>query len=133
MVDTNKKQIIDTNSLNNLCENNNIKNLVKLSENIDLCLFNKKYNKWNIKPKDKLLKECIKKKQNEIKNASHMLSNLAKLSSNIDINPVYNNLNEKINNIDNVIKYINDTDININKKNLHDTDTEKYIESYSNC
>ena len=127
MDDTNK---IDEYSLNRLCNDNNIKNLVKLSADIDLCVFNKKYNKWNIKPKNKLLKECEKIKKTEVKNVSYMLSNLAKLSSNnIDIDPLYN----KIKNIDTVINYINNTDININTKKKNKVESEKYIESYSNC
>ena len=127
-MDTTNK--IDECSLNRLCENNNIKNLVQLSADIDLCVFNKKYNKWNVKPKDKLLKECEKIKKSEVKNVSYKLANLAKLSSNnIDIDPLYN----KIKNIDTVINYINNTDINIDTIKKNKIESEKYIESYSNC
>jgi hypothetical protein len=47
--------------------NNNIKNLILLSSNIDLNLFNKKKNKWVLKNKDKLLKDYEKIKKKELK------------------------------------------------------------------
>jgi len=47
--------------------NNNIKNLILLSNNKDLNLFNKKKNKWVLKNKDKLLKDYEKIKKKELK------------------------------------------------------------------
>ena len=51
----------------NLPINNNIKNLILLSSNTDLNLFNKKKNKWILKNKDKLLKDYEKIKKKELK------------------------------------------------------------------
>ncbi len=51
----------------NLPINNNIKNLILLSSNTDLNLFNKKKNKWVLKNKDKLLKDYEKIKKKELK------------------------------------------------------------------
>jgi hypothetical protein len=51
----------------NLSINNNIKNLILLSNNTDLNLFNKKKNKWVLKNKDKLLKDYEKIKKKELK------------------------------------------------------------------
>jgi len=51
----------------NLPINNNIKNLILLSRNTDLNLFNKKKNKWVLKNKDKLLKDYEKIKKKELK------------------------------------------------------------------
>ena len=47
--------------------NNNIKNLILLSSNTDLNLFNKKKNKWVLKNKNKLLKYYEKIKKKELK------------------------------------------------------------------
>ena len=47
--------------------NNNIKNLILLSSNTDLNLFNKKKNKWVLKNKNKLLKDYEKIKKKELK------------------------------------------------------------------
>ena len=51
----------------NLPINNNIENLILLSSNTDLNLFNKKKNKWVLKNKDKLLKDYEKIKKKELK------------------------------------------------------------------
>jgi len=51
----------------NLPINNNIKNLILLSSNTDLNLFNKKKNKWILKNKEKLLKDYEKIKKKELK------------------------------------------------------------------
>jgi hypothetical protein len=51
----------------NLSMNNNIKNLILLSSKTDLNIFNKKKNKWELKSKDKLLKDYEKIKKKELK------------------------------------------------------------------
>ena len=51
----------------NLPINNNIENLILLSSNTDLNLFNKKKNKWVLKNKDKLLKDYERIKKKELK------------------------------------------------------------------
>ena len=120
---------VDTNYINNLCKNSNLKNLINLSIQTDLYIFDKKRKKNKLKDKICLLKECDKIKKKEIKNSSHMLSNLAKICKNNDdiydnpvtekIKNIYKDLENKINNIDkivNVIKIIDIDDTN-NSKN----------------
>ena len=67
---------IDKNMLTDLCKNNSLKNLINLSTQTDISVFNN--NK--LKKKEKLLKECEKIKKQELKKSSTMLSNLAKLN-----------------------------------------------------
>jgi hypothetical protein len=115
---------IDKSILNNLCQNNNLKNLINLSTVTDLYIFNKKNKKWKLKSKDKLLKECETIKKKEIKTTSNMLANLAKLNNNYEttnIKHICENLNNKITNIDNVIKCIE----------LLDTNTENNYDSFN--
>ena len=59
---------------------NNLKNLINLSSQYDIKLFNKK--KMSIKSKDILVKEFEKRKNKEVKNSSYILSNLSKISNN---------------------------------------------------
>jgi hypothetical protein len=101
---------VDKNLILNLCKNNNLKNLIKLSTVSDLYIFNKKNKKWYLKSKEKLLKECENIKKKELKTSSIMLSNLAKLNTIQDISNVKDiceNLQTKISNLDNLIKCIN--------------------------
>lgn len=137
---------IDKIILNNLCENENLKNLINLSTQTNLYIFNKKNNKWILKSKNKLIKECNKIKKKELKNSLSMLSNLAKLNvdSNIKNNQstsikyIYLNLENKIDSIEKIIDCVNNLDTNpstkcdyINIPSLsHKND---YIECYSNC
>jgi hypothetical protein len=160
--------LVDTNYINNLCKNSNLKNLINLSIQTDLYIFDKKKKKNKLKNKLSLLKECDKIKKKEIKNSSNMLSNLAKICKNNDdiynnpvtekIKNIYKTLENKINNIDeivNVIKIIDIDDANNSKSyeidNLNESifinlnniegdittvrapSSEKYIEFYSNC
>lgn len=125
---------VDKNLISNLCKNNNLKNLIKLSTVSDLYIFNKKNKKWYLKSKEKLLKECENIKKKELKTSSTMLSNLAKLNTIQDVSKIKDiceNLQTKISNLDNLIKCINhiessvdniiqisyEHDENINKKN----------------
>lgn len=101
---------VDKNLISDLCKNNNLKNLIKLSTVTDLYIFNKKNKKWHLKSKDKLLKECENIKKKELKTSSTMLSNLAKLNTFQDISEVKDicdHLQNKISNLDNLINCIN--------------------------
>lgn len=101
---------VDKNLLENMFKNNNLKNLINLSTKTDLYVFNRKNKKWQLKSKDKLLKECDQIKKKDIKESSLMLSNLAKLSKINEYNSVsdiYNNLQSKIANIDKIVDCIN--------------------------
>jgi len=154
--------LVDKNLIDNLYKNNNLRNLINLSTKSELYIFNKKNKKWQLKSKDKLLKECNQIKKREIKESSIMLSNLAKLSHSNEYNGVsniYNNLQTKIADIDEIVNCINHIDIsseslnNFNpnivnfdnkKDSLINTDLnldvksdsssyENYIECYGNC
>jgi len=128
---------VDKNIISDLSKKNNLKNLIYLSTISDIYLFNKKNKKWNLKSKHTLLKECDKVKKKELKKSSIMLSNLAKLDNvrNIkntnNIKNIYDTLNNKIINIDNIIDYI----VNIDSTESNDEiiNLENYIECYSNC
>jgi hypothetical protein len=65
--ENNKYAAIDTTIIDNISNNSNfnIQNLMKLSKDTELYIFNKKYKKWSLKSKEKLIKECesIKKKE----------------------------------------------------------------------
>ncbi len=137
---------IDKSVLNNLCQNKNLKNLINLSTVNDIYIFNKKNKKWKLKSKDKLLKECKIIKKKEIKTTSLMLANLAKLNNSYEttnIKYICENLNNKITNIDNIIKCIELLDLNTENNNdntikiidiVKSSDqSDSYIECYTNC
>jgi len=146
---------VDKNLITNLCKNNNLKNLIKLSTVSDLYIFNKKNKKWYLKSKEKLLQECNNIKKKELKTSSTMLLNLAKLNTlqdGTEVKDICKILETKINNLDNLIKYINDIDpsldknpnilSNVSKNKINDlckysqsiTDSsDSFIECYSNC
>lgn len=116
--------LVDKNLISNLCKNNNLKNLIKLSTISDLYIFNKKNKKWYLKSKDKLLKECDNIKKKELKTSSTLLSNLAKLNTNhnvSEIKDICETLQTKISKLDNIINCINhiNTPINIIPKYEH--------------
>jgi hypothetical protein len=154
--------LVDKNLMDNMYKNNNLRNLLNLSTKSELYIFNKKNKKWQLKSKDKLLKECNQIKKKEIKESSIMLSNLAKLSNNNEyssISNIYNNLQNKIADIDKIVNCINHIDessesinnfkpnvINFNNKNnslvnldlnldakSDSSSDENYIECYGNC
>lgn len=123
---------IDKQYINNLCKDNNLKNLINLSTINDLYVFNKKNKKITLKSKDKLLKECNNIKKKELKQSSVVLSNLAKLSGTHDLYLVKNmcdDLQYKITNLNNLIDCIHNIEasqtqqiipikmIDINKEN----------------
>lgn len=126
--------------MDNVNQDSNLKYLIKLSSESEIDIYDKKLN---LKPKDTILKNCeaIKKKElKEIKRYSVMLSNLAKLSNNDNIDQIkttYNNLEHKINTINNIeemIKCLNK--IEIVKQPIKSVRYIKpnidYIESYTN-
>jgi hypothetical protein len=104
--------LVDKKVILNLCKNNNLKNLIKLSTISELYVFNKKNKKWSLKSKDKILKECNNIKKKQLKSSSTMLLNLAKLNTNqniVEVTNICDTLHNKISNIDNIInclKYI---------------------------
>jgi len=124
---------ISSDYLLDICKNNKFKNLIKLSIETNINIFNINKNNYKIKNQEQLLKECEIIKKKEIKNSSSKLSNLAKLNTNYnyDVKNIFNNLENKINKIDELIisiKTINKSNIesnNIINKNI-------YLEYYSN-
>ena len=106
---------VDKNIIDKLCTNNNIKNLIYLSSQSDLNLFNKKNKKWQLKSKDKLLKECEQVKKKKIKDLSTTLSHLAKLGNNNfqDVKNAYKSFEGNIENLEKIIDYVNHIDSNI--------------------
>ena len=111
---------VDKNLIQNMYKNNNLRNLINLSSKSDLYIFNKKNKKWQLKSKDKLLKECNQIKKKEIKESSIMLSNLAKLADNNEYKTVYyiyNNLQTKIADIDKIVSCINHINISSESNN----------------
>ena len=110
---------LDKNIINNEANNN----LIKLSTISNINIFNKRKK---IKSKIKLLKECNNIKNKELKTYSTMLKNLIKMNSKTsDIKIICDTLQNKINNLDIFINYINYNEITNNNLN-------KFIEYYSN-
>ena len=125
---------VDKTTLNNLCSNNNIKNLIYLSSQMDINPFNKKNKKWQLKNKDKIIKECEQFKKKELKDFSYVLSNLAKLGTNntSDVKHIYKNFEVKLENIDKIItcaNNINNVDTNSNIKNIINVNTNSNIKT----
>jgi len=120
---------VDKTVIGDLCKNPNLRTLLLLSAESNVNVFNKKKNKWELKPNDKILKDCEQTKKKEVKASSSMLANLAKLnSSSNDVSKVCHSLENKITNIDKMIDCVN----TINKDNLSES-SDSYIECYSNC
>ena len=113
---------IDKKTLNNLCENENIKSLLFLAalSNVNVL---KKNNQF--KSKKNILRECETTKKKYIKSSSVMLSNLSRLSitDSYKINNIYDDLKDKINTVDEIIK----------KVDIINPEEKKYVECYSNC
>jgi len=127
---------VDKTLLGDLCKNPNLKSLLLLSTESNVNVFNKKKNKWELKPNTKILKECEQTKRKEVKTSSAMLSNLAKLSSSTsDVKTICHSLENKITNIDKMIDCVN----MINKEDIKPlsggnlSDSDSFIECYSNC
>jgi len=132
--------MIDKELLFNMCKNTNLKNLIYLSIN-DVSNDN---DKWWIKNKNKLIKECEQIKKKEIQLS---FKNLVKLNyDNNHTKHIFKTLENKIDNIDNIINTINyidntnnETDNIINlrkiksKRNYSSKNNNLYLECYSNC
>ena len=152
--ENNKYAAIDTSIIDNISNNSNfnIQNLMKLSKDTELYIFNKKYKKWTLKSKEKLIKECENIKKKEIKKTTSILSNLAKINpQSTDIRSHYNILEDKISKLDDIVSCLNEENLDLtnileNKeqkmldltnvlKELSDSDSSSssYIELYSNC
>jgi hypothetical protein len=115
--------LIDKNIINDLCKNESLKNLIKLSSQTDIYIFNKINKRWQIKSKTKLLKECAQVKKKEIKTSTSLLSNLAKLNDIVSLDNVkniYKNLENKIDKIDKIVNCITNIDLNITPKKNED-------------
>ena len=118
---------------------NNLKYLIKLSSESDIEIYDKKLK---LKSKDTILKNCeaMKKKElKDIKRHSVLLSNLAKLTNNDNIEQIkltYSNIEHKINNVHNIeeiIKCLSKIEINKPLKSVrYIRQPNEYIESYAN-
>ena len=146
--ENNKYAAIDTSIIDNISNNSNfnIQNLMKLSKDTELYIFNKKYKKWTLKSKEKLIKECENIKKKEIKKTTSILSNLAKINpQSTDIRSHYNILEDKISKLDDIVSCLNEENLENKEqkmldltnvlKELSDSDSSSssYIELYSNC
>lgn len=121
---------INTDYLLNICQNIKFKNLIKLSVETKINIFNTNKNNYKIKNQEQLLKKCETIKKKEIKTSSSKLSNLAKLNTNYNYNVknIFDNLENKINKIDELIISIK----NINESNDEPDINNIYLEYYSN-
>lgn len=104
---------VDKNVINNLCTDNNIKNLIHLSAKTDINPFNKCKKKWNLKSKNKLLKECENIKKKEFKEIYYRLNNLSKLGNNNidDLKNIYKNSENKMDTLHKLINCINNINL----------------------
>ena len=103
--------------LNKIYSDKKLKKLYDLSNQSEINLFNKNNN---LKNKNTLIKESHKLKKEHIKQSSVLLSNLAKLCPNDSICKIKNineNLENKINKIDEFINCISEFDEYELKKN----------------
>jgi esterase/lipase len=104
---------VDKNVINNLCTDNNIKNLIHLSAKTDINPFNKCKKKWNLKSKNKLLKECENIKKKEFKEIYSRLNNLSKLGNNNidDLKNIYKKSENKLDTLHKLINCINNINL----------------------
>jgi len=104
---------VDKNVINNLCIDNNIKNLIHLSAKTDINPFNKCKKKWNLKSKNKLLKECENIKKKEFKEIYSRLNNLSKLGNNNidDLKNIYKKSENKLDTLHKLINCINNINL----------------------
>ena len=121
-----------------------MKNLIKLSTSTDLYLFNRQKKTWTLKKPEKIIQECEKNKQKEIKTITAELSNLAKLNNltNITVKKINNKLENKIEKLDEIIKCAKNLNKNnnqnisnkftSNQENIKDNIEDKYLAFYSN-
>lgn len=114
---------IDHKTIDKLLENNKLKNILKLSTKIDLCLFKKGKKEWKIKNNKQIIKDCKVKKKKKLESMSKMIKELAKDTSSKTLDKIKiinKELEDDIQNIDSILKVVNNDPI------------EDYIEVYSN-
>ncbi len=113
---------MDKKILNDLGDNENVKSLLFLAalSNVNVL---KKNNQF--KTKKQIIKDCEIIKKKYIKSSSIKLSNLSKLSITDphEITNIYDDLKDKINNVDEIIK----------KVDIIKPDKNNYVECYGNC
>jgi hypothetical protein len=118
---------IDKPVIDNCVNNLNLKNLLDLSTITDLYLFTKKKkNKWKLKDKRELLKECDIKRKKTIKAVSTSLNVLSKNNSKNLVKEIKlknDILLNKIENIDSIIETI---------EKIYPVISDEFIEIYSN-
>lgn len=125
---------VDKTVIGDLCKNPNLRTLLLLSTESNVNVFNKKKNKWELKPNNKILKDCEQSKKKEVKASSSMLSNLAKLNStSTEVTNVCHSLENKITNIDKMIDCVNTIGTIIEPTKPLSESSDSFIECYSNC
>ena len=132
MSDTEKKSIInkysdiDENNIKNFLFDDNVKNLLYLSTKVeDLCLLKKKRNKWKLKDKRQIISDCKKIKKRNLQKAGASYNKLSKnLKPNVlkQITIINKEVIEKVTVLDSII----------DKLRLESTDSDEYIEIFSN-
>lgn len=118
-----------------------IKNLINLSNIINIDLFKINRKKWVIKDRRQLIRECNKEKKKTLKNLSKNITNVAKNIgkddvSKFDIETINNQYYDRVNNIDSMINELT-SEKTENLKNLTFPITElvnnsSYIDIYEN-
>ena len=132
MSDTEKKSIInkysdiDENNIKNFLFDDKVKNLLYLSTKVeDLCLLKKKRNKWKLKDKRQIISDCKKIKKRNLQKAGASYNKLSKnLKPNVlkQITIINKEVIEKVTVLDSII----------DKLRLESTDSDEYIEIFSN-
>jgi hypothetical protein len=117
---------IDEKTLNNISKNNtNIRKLIKLSTITDVKVLDRYNKSWKLKDKEKIIDNCNKIKNKQLKSSGSLLSKLAKLNQDYKIKEnvrfIYNELENKLDNINKIINYTKD----INNKNEYKTENSK--------
>lgn len=123
---------IDIKIIDTCLTDEKLNNLLELSAKSDINIFKKNRNKWKIKNKKQIIKECKSKKKKIIKDLSksiRILSNNPNSKTLTDIKIVSKNTENNIDTIDNMLKNLYSSEEKINSK---DYDSEDYIEVYSN-
>ena len=133
---------IDDNTIDNICNNNDGKNILELSTLNNISILKKNNKKWNIKSKRKLLTEINYIKKNKIKELTSLFKTNIEMSK---IKISNNKLLSELESIDILKKNIEDNDMYQKIKNLTlltsnkkvyqkagSNLSEEYIEIYSN-
>jgi hypothetical protein len=123
---------IDIKIIDTCLSDEKLNNLLELSVRSDINIFKKNRNKWKIKNKHQIIKECKTKKKKIIKDLSksiRILSNNPNSKTLTDIKIVSKNIENNIDTIDNMLKNLYSSE---EKTNSKDYDSEEYIEVYSN-